>query len=190
MARTIKAALAPALALVLLGAAGPARADYLVNGGFETGSFSGWSQSGNTNYTFVSSSAPNSGNYAAWLGPVGSPGYLSQTVATTPGASYTLTFFLAGDGKTPSDFQVLFGGTSVMDQTNIPSQGYTEYQYTVTATSSSTVLQFGFQDDNGFLRLDDVSLSPNAAPEPGGLTLLALGCAGLGARAWRRRFVA
>jgi hypothetical protein len=178
------------LVLVLLGSAGPARANFVVNGGFETGNFSGWAQSGNSGFTFVSANDPHSGNYAAWLGPVGSLGYLSQTVATTPGASYNLSFFLASDGSTPNDFQVHFGGTTVFNQTNIPAQGYTDYQLTVAATSSSTVLQFGFQNDRGFLQLDDVSLtakgSVSGTPEPRSLTLLALGCAGLAARAWRR----
>jgi hypothetical protein len=181
------------LVLMLLGVAGPARANMLVNGGFETGDFTGWSQSGNTGFTFVSPNDPNSGKYSAWLGPVGSLGYLSQTVATTPGNSYTLDFFLASDGRTPNEFQVLFGGTTVFDQTNIPSQGYTDYQFTVAATSSSTTLQFGFRNDQGFLMLDDVSLTPSSsvagAPEPAGLTLLALGCLGLAARARRRRVV-
>ncbi len=186
MARMVKGI----LVLALLGIAGPARANVLVNGGFETGDFTGWSQSGNTGFTFVSPNDPNSGKYSAWLGPVGSLGYLSQTVATIPGDFYTLNFFLASDGKTPNEFQVHFGGSPVFDQTNIPSQGYTDYQFTVAATSPSTALQFGFRNDQGFLMLDDVSLTPSSsvagAPEPAGLTLLALGCVGLAARARRR----
>src|SRR5579859_5070695 len=113
------------LALTLLCGAGRARADYLVNGGFETGNFSGWTQSGNTGFTFVSSSNAYSGTYAAWLGPVGSLGHLSQTVATTPGASYDLNFFLSSHNSGPNQFQVLFGGTTVFNQVNMADQGYT-----------------------------------------------------------------
>jgi hypothetical protein len=178
------------LALVLAWGAGQARADYLVNGGFETGNFSGWSQSGNTAFTFVSSSNPKSGSFSAWLGPVGSLGFLSQTVATTAGASYNLSFALANTSSTANEFQVMFGGSTVFDQVNLGSQGYTNYQFTVTASSASTVLQLGFHNDPGFFLLDNVSLTAGSvagAPEPAGLTLLALGFAALGGRAWRRR---
>jgi hypothetical protein len=183
------------LALTLLCGAARARADFLVNGGFETGNFSGWSPSGNPAFTFVSSSNPYSGTYAAWLGPVGSLGYLSQTVATTPGTSYDLQFVLGNSGPKANEFLVTLGGTTVFDQVNMTNQGYTSYQFTVTATSSSTLLQFGFRNDPGFFFLDNVSLTNSAvvsgvAPEPSGLTLLAVGFAVLGGQAWRRRRVA
>jgi hypothetical protein len=183
------------LALALLCGAGPARADLLVNGGFETGNFSGWSQSGTTSFTFVSSSNPYAGTYAAWLGPVGHFGYLSQTVATTPGSTYDLQFVLGNSSHSSNEFQVQFGGTTVFDQVDMTNQGYTPYQFTVTATSSSTLLQFGFRNNPGFFFLDSASLSAGAvissvAPEPSTLTLLAVGFAVLGGQAWRRRRVA
>src|SRR5262249_25131594 len=50
----------------------------LVNGGFETGDFTGWDLSGNTGFTGVSAINPHSGTYAAFLGPIGSLGFLCQ----------------------------------------------------------------------------------------------------------------
>src|ERR1700722_5175712 len=75
----------------------------LLNGSFETGDFTDWTLGGNTSTTFVESSGfdsyvPESGNFFAALGAVGSLDYLSQTVATTPGQTYVLAYFLASNG--------------------------------------------------------------------------------------------
>ena len=53
----------------------------IVNCGFETGDFTGWTLTGNTGFTGVTSGSPyvNSGTYGAYLGPVGSDGFLSQS---------------------------------------------------------------------------------------------------------------
>ncbi len=136
------------------------------NGGFETGSFSGWSQSGNTAYTSVTrtSTYVHSGSYGAELGPSSSPGYLSQTIATTSGQSYKLSLWLRNPtGKTPTWFQAQWNGAAISTLQNVAATVWTNLQFTVTATSSSTVLQLGFQDDPGYLALDDISLTPVAS---------------------------
>src|SRR5262249_5454325 len=76
----------------------------IVNGGFETGNFSGWTQSGDLSYTGVDGSLPHSGSFAAYMGPTGSDGFLAQSFATTPGANYTLDYWLESDGGSPNDF--------------------------------------------------------------------------------------
>lgn len=163
-------------------------ADQLVtNGGFETGDLSGWTESGNTSpYSVgVQMNIPHSGNYDAYLGPADSDGYLTQALNTVSGELYGITFWLASDGDTPNDFSAMFGDNILFSQSNLPSSGWTEYSYTAVATSDSTVLQFGFRDDPGYLLLDDVSVSSICdAPEPStlefagiaGLALAALGC--------------
>jgi len=91
-----------ATCLILAGSLSQAQ-QLVQNGGFETGNFAGWTQSGNTNYTDVSIAAAytHSGTYGAQLGPVSSRGYLSQTLATIPGQSYLLSLWLdSPDGQT------------------------------------------------------------------------------------------
>jgi autotransporter-associated beta strand protein len=86
-----------AAAVVFL--AHPAKANLITNGGFETGDFTGWTQSGNTGHTGVDSTffhiPPHSGAHHAYFGPVGDHGFITQILATTPGRSYTINFWLA-----------------------------------------------------------------------------------------------
>lgn len=134
------------------------------NGGFEAGSFINWTQTGNTTSTSVTSgnsSYVHSGIYGAELGPVGSMGYLSQTLATFPGQAYLLSFWLNNSiGGTPTQFLVNWGAGAIYSLSNPPAFGWTNLQFIVTAAASSTVLQFGFQNDPNYFGLDDVSVVP------------------------------
>jgi subtilase family serine protease len=141
------------------------------NGGFEAGTFAGWTQSGNTVYTSVTSGNSqfvHSGTYGAALGPSGSPGYLSQILPTFAGQNYLLSLWLDNPnnsyGATPNQFLVQWNGTTIFSQTNMPFTTWTNLQFIVTATGSSTVLQLGFRDDPYYLGLDDISLAPIPVP--------------------------
>ena len=131
-----------------------------MNGGFETGDFTGWTRSGNQGFTSVTT-APDyvrSGIYAAFLGPIGSDGFLSQTIETIPGKAYIVSFSIRSDGGLPNDFNASWDGTPFFTQTNIPLGEYVTYTFTEVAQDSSTVLQLGFRNDPAFLGLDDVSV--------------------------------
>jgi hypothetical protein len=175
-----------ALTAALLGAFSVcAHANLLTNPGFETGDFTGWTLSGNTGFTGVSTGTAHSGTFAAFLGAVGSLDFLSQTVPTTPGQSYAISFWLLSDGGTPNEFDVEFGGVTLFDQHNIPQQGYTLHTVVGTATAATTVVAFSSRDDPGFLWLDDTTVDPvGRVPAP--MTLLLVG-AGLAVTATLRR---
>jgi hypothetical protein len=144
----------------------------LGNNGFEDGDFSDWQLSGDQSGAFVddgfsSGITPHSGSYVAALNTTTSFGYLSQTLITVPCQSYSLSFWLNNpDGLTPNEFLVKWNGTNIFDHVNMPITAWTNVQFTVTATKTTTVLQFGFRDDSGYLGLDDVNLQSVSANAP------------------------
>jgi hypothetical protein len=137
----------------------------LQNGGFESGNLNGWTQSGaggagvTTSSTYV-----HTGNYGVYAGPGGSLGYLSQTIPTVAGQSYLLSFWLYSPGGAPNEFLVAWNGNALFDQTNIPTIGWTNMQFIVTATGVSTGLEFGFRNDPGYFGLDDIGFGAISAP--------------------------
>jgi hypothetical protein len=180
-------ALAAAMAFVL---AFPAKADLVANGGFETGDLTGWTHSGNTSLGSVVLSPVHSGAHAYSDGAVGSLGFISQDLTTTPGGSYTLDFWLSNPGGAGTEFQVFWNGGQIEDFVNSAAFDWTEYTYTgLTAATGATTLQFGFRQDPSFWGFDDVSVQANEVPEVPDSTFTAslLGLGLLGLAALRRK---
>ena len=182
------------IGFALLIGSGITQANLISNGGFESGSFSGWGTSGLTcsgvGSTFsvatggcvgmVSDPGPYSGNYAAYLGTALGGGVISQAFATTPGQTYLVDFFLANGSyngsSTPNDFLVEWDTGTLMHLVGAASQGFTEYAFYVVAASASSTLKFTHQQTPSFWVLDNVSV----VPEPSVVALLGLGLAALG----------
>lgn len=160
---------------MLLSTASRADVNLLVNGGFETGDFTGWTQFGDTSFSGVDSFAPEEGVFAAFFGPI-DPGGISQTITTVPGVGYHITFWLQSEAdvngeSAPNFFEFDWGGIPELILTDVPANPYTLYSFTLPATSTSTTLTFTFQNLPAFWDFDNASV----IPEPGSLALVTLG---------------
>ena len=181
-------------AIAVLLAAPAAHADYIVNGGFETGNFSGWTVAAGS--TAVHSAGfdgynPHSGDFFAALGNVGSNGSLSQGITDTGGQTLTLDYFLAADGGAPSYFEADWNGSLIAGSaiTNSPATGYIGYSFNVLSTGADT-LTFFERNDPSYWALDDVSLNvASQVPEPWSLFIVGGGLIGMAFMLRRRKTV-
>lgn len=171
-----------------LGIAQADNANLVVNGGFETGDFSGWTESGDlspclfvgtyggagTDGSCYPTTAidPHSGGFAAYLGNNDADAFLSQVITTnTPGGTYNVTFWLASQSAVPpTDFYVYWGSRVLTYMSGLPEFGWTEYTFSgLSAAGPTTTLTFGFRDDATYLALDDISVVDPVVPEPSAL---------------------
>jgi len=140
----------------------------VVNGGFESGDLTGWTTSGSHITVDIPPAGGQFGEFAARLGPHGGgPETLSQDVATTPGQTYVLDFFVTGDpDSSGNSLTVNWDGTQVLAQADNFSGGFTEYTFTVTgdASHSTTPLSFSFSDDGTGMFLDQVTVESTSGP--------------------------
>jgi hypothetical protein len=151
----------------------PARANLIVNGGFETGDITGWDGSGAVQ--IFAGSPPyytQAGNYAAGFStdnPSNPPSTLYQTIPTTPGDVYQLSYWVNPGRPNPNSFEVLWGGALIPGSvlTNIPPPAiYYEYSFDLTATAKDTTVEFEVANYGNETFLDSISVNPvpDAAP--------------------------
>ena len=198
----LRTALFLGIAVALLAASAGA-STITQNGGFNTGDFTGWS----TNTCATCGAAgwyigaivsdpgtlPTDTTYAAKNACVGAScsdaangDWLAQTLATTAGQTYTLTFLYdAGGAGTTTELDVLWDGSLVEGGQIVNATPRTWAQYTFTglsASSAATVLEFTGNQDPSVLYLTDISVTPeeSTVPEPASWTLLAGALLGIG----------
>jgi len=158
----------------------------------------GWTLSSGfgTDYVFTdggttaSGGSANSGlwyaEFAATSAANAQSATLSQTIATTAGSYYTVSFFLANFGGPHDTFLATFGGQTILSLTDASAFSYTKYTMVIKATSANSVLAFTGEQDPASFGLDDVSVEAGPAPVMGG-GLLSLGAAAFGFAARRLR---
>lgn len=183
-------------------AAGAAHAELVNNGGFETGSLSGFSISAaGGGFVGVDAETPHSGSFAAFFAGTdpNAPDTISQSIATIPGNRYAVSFFLQDESSDTPDnaFSAQFGGTTLLQLANDAGFAYRSFSQTVVATAQQSVLSFTGYNVPTAYDLDDISIldvtpaapaspaSP-ALPEPGTTALLLVGMLGMMRRARRR----
>ena len=132
--------------------------------------------------------------------PVSNPTVLYQDIATTPGQEYLVSFWIQHSNVSDPGTDVymnghfagvetlnLVGGVTFFEgvgpgggmDANIMDHDYawrfmTQYTTTVTATGTTSRLEFqGYNNNNDYWHLDDVSVTP--VPEPFTVTLAAVG---------------
>jgi alpha-tubulin suppressor-like RCC1 family protein len=154
----------------------------VVNGGFETGDFSGWTLTvPGYRDTVVSAIRPpdgaqysHSGMFAAqfsdiYLGGLGgsTESVIAQNLSTQPGTSYLISFWAAA--ITNSSLIVSWNGNPVLNL-SVPvdaiygASNFTNFQAVVKATETNSILQFQFPSifnhHTATTALDDVSVVP------------------------------
>ena len=138
----------------------------LVNGGFETATFSGWTQTGDTGFSGVDPFAARTGSYGAFFGPE-LVGGISQTFATTASTLYQVSFSLAlDDSAQPNSFSWSWNGAiQAPSFSNAAAFGYTNFSSLVSATGASSTIAFSFRNPQSFWLLDNVAVTVSAIPE-------------------------
>ena len=114
---------------------------------------------------------PQGGQFGASIGAMGSDATLSQTLQTTAGQQYTLSFWLENQGAGPNDFTVKWNGTTILALANASAQDYTQYSYTVTATGTTSVLEFDARQDPARWDLDNISVVATGPQLPSAPTI-------------------
>jgi Protein of unknown function (DUF642) len=180
-----------ALAAALAPAASQA-ANLVVNGSFEQGSlgigsFTGWTTVLGDSTTFVDSSGQtgtrygqaSDGLWAAYFGSTQADGgaTISQTLATTAGQRYLLSFDVANDNgglDASNALSVAVDGVQLFAADDLAAQDYVHETLAFTAGGASTLSLFAFNDQS-YIELDDISVTALPVPEPGQAPMMLAG---------------
>ena len=179
-----------AIAIALVATGRLVSANLIVNPGFETGDFTGWTTTPAASGSIfaVVPTFAHSGTYAVSFGAFGADlDAISQTFVTTPGTLYDLSFWLTNSFDN-NEFRVTFGGITVLDLIDSGDLPYTQFTFTGLATGSSMTLEFAGRNYPSFSYLDDVSVTPSSGVPDSGSTAMLFGVSAAALLLARMRF--
>lgn len=120
--------------------------------------------------TLYGSSPESSGSQFFVFGTPATVGYISQNIATVPGETYQLSFWLANvsydDAGGTQDFYAFWNNNAIYSLVDSAATfDWSSFSFNLTATSTNTLLKFGARMDDlgGFWALDTVTLMPLAS---------------------------
>lgn len=168
------------LFVALAGLISSAAFGQVINGGFETGDFTGWTVLHQGGFSGVGGSpgTNNTGNFHLYMGATSATDQtdIYQDIATTIGQSYTVSYWAYDmDPLSSGGFLVTFGGAAIGP--GRPAAAYTQYTGNFTATAASTRLEVTGWEANQYINADDFSVSP--VPEPASMAILGMGALAL-----------
>lgn len=157
------------------GLAATAHANLVVNGGFETGDFSGWTVTtapAGSNLNVYAGQAFD-GNFAASFAANGGLyDGIAQSLATTAGQEYEITFWVNNLGIENDSLLIDWEGATVLNLTPLGTGLESWEQITLTVLATQNGSSFGIRgfDAQSGIGLDAVSVV--AVPAPGAAILL------------------
>lgn len=146
-----------------LSAAQASASNLIVNGGFESGNFTGWSTqpaASGSNFGVIGFS--HSGTFSARFGAVsGQHDSIWQNVPTAAGSRFTVSFWVYNGGVGSDSLRVIWDNSMVFNSTplSLPASVWTEVTLTVYSTQATTQLRFEAYDSPSFIFLDDISVT-------------------------------
>jgi hypothetical protein len=140
----------------------PSSGNLIVNPGFETGTFSGWSTAAApfSSYFGVGLGNQHSGSYAAYFGSYDfERDDIYQNVPTIPGHTYQISYWVANGGGGNTEIRSSWGGNVLEDLFPANSFSYQQHTFDAVATSTTTQFRIGGYQISSFWYLDDVSVT-------------------------------
>lgn len=136
----------------------------VVNGGFESGTFSSWGVVGLSSSSVASAHA-YTGGYGAWLDANSANGWMTQTVNAANYGYVEFDAYIYESGGGGSNARVSLGST----YHSLPStSSWAHYKYAISGTSSFTI-KFMLQPWSGervYMKIDNVELTGYTIPNP------------------------
>lgn len=167
-------------ALAALAAGRAASADLVVNGGFETGDFSGWTvehAAVGSDLALFTNDTPFGTFYASFSADGGLYDGISQALATSAGNDYQVSMWVYNLGIENDSLLVDWEGQTVQAFTPVGTglESWTEITFVVHADQNGSLFRIRGFDGQAAFGLDAISVVAVPAPGAGALLLLAVG---------------